>query len=137
VTGQRMVLPSKRPILITLIAVGLLIGAVAWHRGSTFEDRWAKVRNGMFKEQVREILGEPDQTYAAEGGLIGSWILDTSYEKWAYGRRRMITLQPTFPYFDLPWDGFMAPENADHVVYFSKSSDVVKKRFPYRADDRR
>ncbi|HEV8070923.1 MAG TPA: hypothetical protein VGP76_24635 [Planctomycetaceae bacterium] len=124
----------KRPMLITLIAVGLLIG-VAWHRTSTFEDRWAKVHNGMSKEQVRRILGEPDQTYAAEGGLIGSLIFDTSYEKWAYGRRRMIALQSTFPFVDIPWDGFMGPEHADHVVYFSKSGDVAKKRFPYRSDD--
>jgi hypothetical protein len=130
-----MVPRSKRTILITLIAVGLSIGAVAWHRASTFEDRWEKVCNGMSKEQVRQLLGEPDQSYAAEGGLFAGWIFDTSYEKWAYGRRRLIALQPTFPYVDIPWDGFMAPEKADHVVYFSKGGDVAKKRFPYRSDD--
>jgi len=121
-------------LLATVCTVSLL-------RQRGFEDRWAKVRNGMSKDEVRQVLGEPDAIYGAiafQADTPGSTIFlillfdSSTQERWAYGRRRLLAPQPTFPYFGLAFDGLIAPEDDDHVIYFFNDGSVAKKRFPYR-----
>jgi outer membrane protein assembly factor BamE (lipoprotein component of BamABCDE complex) len=43
-----------------LLAALLTVGAVSLARHRTFDNRWAQVRIGMSKDEVRQLLGEPD-----------------------------------------------------------------------------
>jgi len=124
----------------TAVALILTVFAVALFRQRGFEDRWAKVHSGMSKDEVRQVLGEPDQIYPVEKLQTDSVVetfffnilFETSQERWAYGRRRLLARQPTFPYFGRTFDGLFAPEDDDHVIYFFNDGSVSKKRFPYR-----
>jgi hypothetical protein len=122
------------------VALILTVFAVALFRQRGFEDRWAKVHSGMSKDEVRRVLGEPDQIYpvvklqsdSMVGTIIDNLLFGSAQERWAYGRRRLLAPQPTFPYFGLALDGFIEPEDDDHVIYFFKDGSVSKKQFPYR-----
>jgi hypothetical protein len=140
------ILSQKRLFFAALLApvvLLLVLVSVAEYRHRTFEVRWAKVQFGMSKDEVRQLLGEPDQSYSPGSvqsdsliaSFIGNWLLDTSYERWAYGERRLFAFGPTFPYVNLAWDGLIFPENQDHVVYFTSEGKVLKKKYPYRAGE--
>jgi hypothetical protein len=127
----------------TAAAVILTVCAVSVFHQRGFEDRWAKVHTGMSKDEVRQVLGAPDTIYApvafqadTPGGTIFlSLLVGSPQERWAYGHRRLLAPQPTFPYFGLAFDGFLEPEDDDHVIYFFNDSSVSKKRCPYRGPE--
>lgn len=97
----------------------------------------------MSKDEVRRLLGDPDQVYSANefdsdaenGTLILILLLDAIHEKWAYGERRLLAAQPAFPYVGLALDGFLTPADNDHVLFFSKDGQVIEKRSPYRTTE--
>jgi hypothetical protein len=133
----------KRLVLTTLAAAALLLTvcALALWRQRSFDDAWAKVHFGMSKDEVRWLVGDPDQIYAAQQlqadtklrTIVANFLFDSTYERWAYGRRRFIASQPTFPYFSLAFDGFLGPDKQDHVIYFCDDGTVLKKRLPKAA----
>jgi hypothetical protein len=138
-----VILSRKRLFFAALLApvvLLLVLVSLAEYRHRTFEVRWVKVQSGMSQDEVRQLLGEPVQSYSPGtaqsdsliGGMIGNWLLDTSFEKWAYGERRLFGFGPTFPYVNLAWDGLIFPEDHDHVVYFTSDGKVLKKKYPYR-----
>jgi hypothetical protein len=116
-------------LLPAVIGMRMRLGQVA--RG------WEQVRVGMSKDEVRELLGEPDSVYSAAkaqhaAAVVGLLLLDATQERWAYGRRRTVDFCPQFPYIDLALDGLLSPEDSDRVIYFTADERVVKKQFPYR-----
>jgi hypothetical protein len=126
--------------LITALALSLLIYSAAGYRQRTFDAAWGRIHTGMSKAEVQSLLGEPDTIYAAgstrSNSLIETvftnFLFDSTFEKWAYGRRRLIAVAPTFPYIGPAPDGFIAPEDDDHVIYFTAGGTVLSKEYPYR-----
>jgi hypothetical protein len=138
-----MIVTRKRLLFapfLALLVLSFVLVSVSEYRRRTFDARWAKVHSDLSKDELRELLGEPDQIYSAAGGqsnsTIGSavldWVFDASYERWAYGERRMFTLEPSFPYLTLALDGLFGPLDRDHVVYFTSDGKVLRKSYPYR-----
>jgi hypothetical protein len=133
--------------LLAPLVLLLMLFSVGEYRRRTFDLRWAKVHPQMSKDEVRQLLGEPDNIYSAATNsepnatitdaivdwALVNWYFDASYEKWAYGNRRLLSFEPSFPYLALPFDGFMCPEKRDHVVYFTNDGKVLKSKYPYSA----
>ncbi len=111
-------------LVLALIGLRVGLGMLARHR---IETRWAQVQVGMSRDEVEALLGSPANVYAAGvpqsnsvvGSLLVAGMLDSLWEKWAYGRRRLFAFQPKFPFVGLALDGFLLPEPNDYVVYFS------------------
>ena len=112
------------------------------HYGSAedgFEERWHAVRLGMTSVEIESLLGRPSNIYPAggvtsdsiSGVLIGNLLFDSYYEKWAFGKRRVFNVAPTFPYCMPSMDGMILPERDDYVLYFDTNGNVVKKSHPY------
>ena len=127
---------------LALLVLSLVLVSVSEYRRRTFDVRWAKVHADLSKDEVRELLGEPDNIYYAVANshpnatindAIFNWIFDASHEKWAYGERRLVTFEPSFPYLKLELDGLVFPLNRDHVVYFTSDGKVLEKKYPYLA----
>jgi len=104
-----MVAIRKRYLFAALLAplvLWLLCSSAAGYRQRTFAAAWARIHTGMSKDEVRQLLGEPDTIYVAgttpSNSLIETvftnFLFDSTFEKWAYGRRRLIAVAPTFPY---------------------------------------
>lgn len=134
----------KRPVFFTLLMLTVLlfaVRAIASMRDLRFEDRWTQVEVGMTKDDVQGLLGEPVQVYPAKkidassgkDGLMLALLFNVDHEEWAYGERRQLAAQPTFPFVTLASDGFLQPEHDDHVLIFSDDGRVIEKRYPYRA----
>lgn len=127
-------------LIVTVLAFQWI---VRQHEGVSLKDRWANIHVGMSKEEVRCVLGSPDNIYPVgsvqSNSLVGTvflnFMFDRFLEKWAYGNRSMIDFQYQFPYLCPAWDGFMEPEANDYVIYFSNDGKVVKKKYPYRAKE--
>ena len=124
-------------VVLALIALGVAFVGISRHR---FAERWQLVQMGMSRGQVESLLGTPANIYpsaqSAEsdsilGSIFLSYVLDLWYEKWAYGRRRLLATCPQFPFVGPALDGFLKPEDDDYVVYFSAHGKVVKKVQPY------
>jgi|GEM_PF-4212927 len=135
----------KKPIIFTLFAAVIVgVALTAWQVFQpSFDDRWENVPTGMSKDQVEDILGNPNQIYPAGGvqsdslvgTIVATWLLDSFHERWAYGHRRHLESSPTFPYVAVAMDGFMIPEDDDYVVYFSIDGKVIKKSRPSRSKE--
>lgn len=74
-----------RLLPLFVLASALLLGACS----KATAENYAKVETGMSHDQVREILGKPDET---SGGSLGGLTLST--EKWK-GPKETITLTYT------------------------------------------
>jgi hypothetical protein len=125
--------------LLMPLVLWLLVSCAAGYRQRAFDAAWARIHTGMSKDEVRQLLGEPDTIYAAgtpSNSLIETvftnFLFDSTFEKWAYGRRRLIAVAPTFPYIGPALDGFIAPEVDDHVIYFTGGGTVLSREYPYR-----
>ena len=120
---------------VVLVAT-LALAFERWRYGrASFEDCWNRVQVGMSKAEVEALLGEPNSVYGPGNSLLLNWLFDDTLEKWAYGHRRSLTTQASFPYIGVPLDGLLNPEAQDHVVYFSKDGMVVKTVYPYRVPE--
>jgi hypothetical protein len=121
------------PLLLLLLGFGL-----AEYRKRAFDAAWQKVRPDMSQEEVRQLLGEPDNIYGAGtpapsnsvvGNFVASLFFDFGHEKWAYGRRRLVAIEPG--YVGPAFDGLLVPEDGDYVIYFSQGGSVISKKYPY------
>ncbi len=116
---------------VALLTVGYY--GLSRYLEARFEKRWQSVQVGMSKEEVRAILGGPQNSYGpGQGGFIANLLFDTRLEKWAYGHRREFTFQKEFPFVTLALEALLFPKPDDHVLYFSRDAKVVKKVYPYR-----
>jgi len=141
----KTVTKARRKIIFGLAAV-LVVVATSWLVGSRrsvaeFEARWESVKIGMSKADVEALLGTPQNVYPVQavqsdsdlGTVVMGIIFESYVERWAYGRRRSLTLLREFPFVCPALDGFMMPEDEDYVLYFSPTGEVIKKVHPYHS----
>jgi hypothetical protein len=136
--GRRRLLLAATGAVLVLLALSVGLPALCRH---CLEREWAQVRLGMSKSEVESVLGTPANVYCAASlqtgsfveSLVTGWLFDSFLEKWAYGRRGLFEIQRAFPFISPAFDGFLAPEDDDYVLYFSAEGRVVKKVHPYRA----
>ena len=131
----------RRLLLAVVVAVPALL-ALGFGLGPNrrLEKNWPMIQPGMSKVEVESLLGAPVTIYPAQWlksnsileSLLVTAIFDTSKEKWAYGDRSFLTMQPEFPYVGPDGRGWLTPDEADHVVYFSADGVVTRKAYPYR-----
>lgn len=92
----------------------------------------------MSKDEVRRILGAPNAIYPADsfksdsvlGTIVANVLFGSTHERWAYGRRRLLAIEPTFPFVGPALDGFLEPKDEDHVIYFSNDGSVLRTKSP-------
>lgn len=130
---------KKLTLLAFAVAIAALYAAfvapsIARRR---FEAGWSKVSVGMSRTEVVALLGKPLAVFQAtppQPATLDNWIivawLSHDLEEWAYGRRRLVAFEPTFPYVSLAFDRLFGPTPDDWVIYFSKDGRVVKRERP-------
>jgi len=136
--GRRRLLTIALLLLATVVGGTYCIREIWW---AQFQENWEKVKEGMSKTQVQDLLGSPEEIYSSGAvqsnslldGLLVNSLLDSILERWAYGQRRLVTTSSAFPYVELVFDGVWGPEDDDYVIYFSPAGKVVRKVYPYRS----
>ena len=137
---HRRLLVAGIGAVLALLALGLVLRRIPAHR---LEKNWLLVKPGMSKAEVELLLGTPACIYSAGhvesdsflGSLALTFVFDTFQEKWAYGDRPFLSATSEFPYVGPSGRGWLAPDEDDHVVYFTAEGVVTKKAYPYRTAD--
>jgi hypothetical protein len=132
-------------IVVLVLVLALILAVIRWHSEGRIERRWARVQVGMSADEVRNLLGSPDDVYLAAqgqsgsivGDLLGMWLFDSYLEKWAYGRRTLADRAPILSEIDffrseVDTGSMLAPKDNDYVIYFSADGKVVRKVHPYK-----
>src|SRR5580658_2302295 len=80
-SGNPMAAIRKRYFFAALLApliLWLVCSCAAGYRQRTFDAAWGRIHTGMSKDEVRQLLGEPDTMYAA-GPTRSNSLLETAF----------------------------------------------------------
>jgi outer membrane protein assembly factor BamE (lipoprotein component of BamABCDE complex) len=126
-----MTIKIKVKIYICIIFFLLILSSCAiFGIKPKYIQNWSDAKTGMKKEDIKNILGNPDTIiynleYKEDQNLLGkiivNFLYDGWYEKWCYGKNSILTSNFLLPF---------GPHGDIYIVYFNKEGKVVGFRQP-------
>jgi hypothetical protein len=113
-----MTLPSESPSHSRAVLLCVLVGVALCACGAPrYQGNWSRLEEGMTREQVTALLGEPESVYKplSDGGV--SMVFSGTRERWHYGLN------------DWLFEGQLAAPRNAYVVWF-RLGKVVESREP-------